>query len=117
MDLACDRELDEALLSLRIDENTDATCDRIWTDEEVSIKSCQIRAEGSGKTVEGKLEDDGKTIRIRGLLANENYSVTVDYDTPDGFLDAVRAPVFRVDLSVPPHGSGREVEREDGDAN
>ena len=102
VDLTCDRELDEALLSLRIDENTDATCDRIWTDEEVSIKSCQIRAEGSGKTVEGKLEDDGKTIRIRGLSANENYSVTVDYDAPDGFLDAVRAPVFRVDLSAPP---------------
>ena len=102
VDLTCDRALDEALLSLRIDENTDATCDRIWTDEEVSIKSCQIRSESSGKTVEGKLEDDGKTIRIRGLSANENYSVTVDYDAPDGFLDAVRAPVFRVDLSVPP---------------
>ena len=102
VDLTCDRALDEALLSLRIDENTDATCDRIWTDEEVSIKSCQIRAEGSGETVDGKLEDDGKTIRIRGLSANENYSVTVDYDAPDGFLDAVRAPVFRVDLSVPP---------------
>ena len=84
----------------------------------MSIKSCQIRAEGSGQIVDGKLEDDGKTIRIRGLSANENYSVTVDYDAPDGFLDAVRAPVFRVELSVPPpRGSGRKVGREDGDAN
>ena len=100
--LACDSDIEAALFSLRIDENTDATCDRIWTDEEVSVKSFRIESEGSDQTGIGRLEDDGKTIRMRGLSANANYSVTVDYDVPDGFSDAVSAPVFRVELHRPP---------------
>ena len=102
IDLACDRQMDEALLRLRIDENTDATCEYIWTDEDVSLKSFKIESDGSGEAPSGEVEGDENVVRIRGLAAKKTYRLTVEYDTPEGFSDAVKDPVFRVELSAPP---------------
>ena len=102
IDLACDRQMDEALLRLRIDENTDATCEYVWTDEDVSLKSFKIESDGSGEAPIGEVKDGENVVRIRGLTAEKTYRLTVEYDAPEGFSEAVREPVFRVELFAPP---------------
>ena len=113
IDLACGEGMDDALMRLRIDENTDATSERIsWPDEDVSLKSFKIESDGSDEAPVSNLEDDGKVVRIRGLSAQKSYRITVEYDTPEGFSEAVREPVFRVELSAPPpRDSGQKVGR------
>ena len=104
--LRCDRAIPEAILSLRLDENTDATCDRIWTDEDVSLKKFDIKPADSNESLEWDWEGDGsggkKRVRILGVSADTEYTATVEYDTPDGFSQVVSAPVFRVELHRPP---------------
>ena len=102
IDLACDRQMDEALLRLRIDENTDATCEYVWTDEDVSLKSFEIESDGSGEVPIGEVKDSENVVRIRGLAAKKTYRLTVEYDAPEGFSEVVREPVFRVELFAPP---------------
>ena len=94
--------MDEALLRLRIDENTDATCEYVWTDEDVSLKSFKIESDGSGEAPIGEVKDGENVVRIRGLAAEKTYRLTVEYDAPEGFSEAVREPVFRVELFAPP---------------
>lgn len=86
----------EVLLKFRIDENTDATSDRLWPDEDVELRSFRATAR-DGTALAGKLEDGNTTIRLRGLTAN-TYTIAIEYVAPAGFDAAVQAPVFRVDL-------------------
>ena len=102
IDLACAERMDDAFLRLRIDENSDATSERIWPDQDVALKSFKIESDGSGESLVGEIQDGGNVVRIRGLDAQKSYRITVEYDTPEGFSEAVREPVFRVELSAPP---------------
>ena len=99
IEIECQEALEEVLLKFRVDENTDATCDRLWPDEEIVLRS--FRATGrDGAELPGELEDGNTTIRLRGLAADA-YKIVIEYEAPAGFDDAVQAPVFRVDLHKP----------------
>lgn len=99
IEIECTEAVEEVLLRFRIDENTDATSDRLWPDEEVELRSfAGSRADGA--PLSGELEDDKKSIRFRGLTAG-TYKIAISYDSPSGFEEAVRSPVFRVDLHKP----------------
>ena len=110
--LGATQSFDEVLLSLRVDENTDATCDRVWPDEDVFFKSFSINARG-GTLPNCKLEPDGRSIRIQGLSAGGDYELEIEYETSQELLAAVGTPVFRVDLQRPQTRS----ERSASDAN
>lgn len=110
--LECNEAFEEVLLRLRIDENSDATCDRVWQDEEVTIRSFHAEDE-NGQVLRGRLQDGGTTIRLSGLMAKTTYRLTLEHDGPSGLREAVRAPVFRIDLHKP-QGA---VERDAGDGD
>ena len=93
--LECAESVAEVLLSLRVDENTDVTCDRIWPDEDVPLRSCRIADES---TVTGRLTEDRRSIRLSGLSSGSVHQLTVEHAIPDELAEIVRAPVFRVEL-------------------
>lgn len=89
----------EVLLRFRIDENADATSDRLWPDEDVVVRSFEA-TDQDGTKLAGDLEDGNRTIRLYGMAASK-YKVTIEYETPLGFDDAVQSPVFRMDFHKP----------------
>lgn len=93
--LECTEPVAEVLLSLRVDENTDVTCDRIWPDEDVPLRSCRIADES---TATGQLTEDRRSIRLSGLSSGSAHRLTVEHAVPDELAETVRAPVFRVEL-------------------
>ena len=93
--LECTESVAEVLLSLRVDENTDVTCDRIWPDEDVPLRSCRIADES---TATGRLTEDRRSIRLSGLSSGSVHRLTVEHAIPDELAETVRAPVFRVEL-------------------
>lgn len=98
IEVECREPVDEVLLRFRIDENADATCDRLWPDEAVVLKAFEATGQGGAKLA-GELEDD-HTVRLRGLTPG-THQVAIEYEVPQGFEDAVQSPVFRVDLHKP----------------
>ena len=89
----------EVLLRFRIDENADATSDRLWPDEDVVVRSFEA-TDQDGMKLTGDLEDGNRTIRLYGMAASK-YKVIIEYETPLGFDDAVQSPVFRMDFYKP----------------
>ena len=84
-------------LSLRVDENVDATCDRIWPDERVTIRSFEVDAKGAQKPIV-EMNEEGDAIRLRRLSSGETYKLTLKHDSLEGLENAVDLPVLRVDL-------------------
>ena len=96
--LTSGQSLDDAVLSLQVDENSDATCDRISLDEAVRLTSVEVRG-GEDRLLETpSVYNNGAGIRIQGLNAGVNYELDVGYSTPEGLDEVVAAPVFRVEL-------------------
>ncbi len=98
--IECSETFDEVLLSLRVDENMDATCDRVWPDERVLLKSFEIEARGVSAP-SSKMEDDKRAIQVRGLSAGTTYNLVLEYEVPEELANLVEVPVFRVDLHSP----------------
>ena len=94
------QSFDEVILSLRVDENTDATCDRVWPDEDVLLTSVNISAPGVAAP-NCHLEPGGRAVRISGLAAGETYQLELEYESSPELVVAVETPVFRVDLQRP----------------
>ena len=99
IEVECEEAVDEVLLRLCIDENTDATCDRLWPEEGIVLRSVEGDGPG-GVALSGQLEDGNTKIRLRALVAGK-YKLSIKYDAPADFDRAVRAPVFRIDLHKP----------------
>ena len=112
IELECSDAFNEVLLRLRIDENTDATCDRVWQEEEVTIRSFEA-LDVEGRELRGQIQDDGTTIRLSGLRAKTIYKLTVEHDVPPGLREAVRTPVVRVDLHRIPTSRERDTSDDD----
>jgi len=110
--LECNEALEEVLLRLRVDENNDATCDRVWQDEEVRIRSFRAEDE-AGEVLRGRVQDGRTTIRLSGLTAKTTYRLTIEHEGPSGLREAVQAPVLRIDLHKPQ--GAVEPDSEDGD--
>ena len=96
--LVSNRLLEDVVMSLRVDENSDATCDRIGPDEDVRLTSVALR-DGAGQLSEApSLFGDGAGVRLQGLEAGVNYELDVMYSVPEGLQESVDTPVFRVEL-------------------
>ena len=102
-------DFQEVWLMLRIDENTDPTCDRIGPDENVIIKSFYIHElNGNVTQPESELIPEGKGVKILGISADAHYEVQVEYETPQELQGVVESPVLRLELRVP---SNSETEK------
>ena len=107
----CDRDFPEAWLTLRVDENSDVTCDRIWGDEDISISSVSMSKTGGGDKLECELMSSGRTVRIKGLRGKETYDLRLGYDAPHELMDTVRFPTFRLELHRPPTPSKPQAKK------
>ena len=93
----------ETRLMLRVDENVDFTCDRIWQDEDVSVKSFQItQTDGQGPSPGSEIIDNGRFVKIHGIAADTDYEVRVEYNAPPELASVVDRPVLRLELHRPP---------------
>ena len=107
--LRCMREVEDAELSLRVDENNDVTCDHLWADERVRIRSARL----AGKPIATRdivpVDGERVAVRLSALAAGQDYRVDVEYEVPDSASTAgIRQPVLRVELvrrSAAPVGS------------
>ena len=116
--LTCERDLPEALLRVRVDENTDFTCDRIWPDEDVSITSFSIKASsGQGAEPTSSVIEDGQTVQVQGISAGTEYEIQVEYDVPQELSNAVGTPVFRLELFRPPSQTNPKGNSQHADGN
>ena len=97
--LRCERDFDETLLVIQVDENMDSTCDRVWKDEEVAIASFNIKPITGVKEVpQWELLGDGKYVRICNIEKSTDYELEIEYEAPDEIVGAVTTPVFRMQL-------------------
>ena len=93
----------ETRLMLRVDENVDFTCDRIWQDEDVSVKSFHItQTDDSSLSPESEIIDNGRFVKIHGIAADTDYEVRIEYNAPPELASVVDRPVLRLELHRPP---------------
>lgn len=107
----CATDFPEAWLTLRVDENSDVTCDRIWRDEDISITSVSISKAGGGDKPECELMYGGRAVRIKGLTGKDTYNLQLAYDAPQDLMDTVRIPTFRLELHRPPTPSSGQSKK------
>ena len=97
-----ERDFPEALFTLNVDENTDFTCDRIWQDDAVSIKSFVIKpVEGTGNSPGCEIASDKSSVKVTNLVAKSNYEIQVEYDSPQELASTVEVPVLRLEMHRP----------------
>ena len=100
--IATDRDFPEAWLTLRIDENADYTCDRIWQDEDVAIGSFGILpSDDSNSAPKCEVMADGRTVKLSDISRNTDYDLKIEYAVPDELTEIVGNPVFRLELYRP----------------
>lgn len=99
IEIVCGEVGDEIMMRLRVDENVDATCERVLQDEYLMIAS--VAVEDATGRIQADIGSDRTEMRLRGVQANTTYRLTVEHDRPAD-LEAVSAPVFRVDLYKAP---------------
>lgn len=92
-----DSDLNEVIFTLRVDENTDFTCDRLWQDDDVAIKSFTMK-DPDGNTANAVIEPDGLGVRVSVLDSGKPYAVQVEYETPQDWANTVGVPVLRLEL-------------------
>ena len=93
---------------VRLDENADSTCDRVWEDEDIALKNFWIASEASGgKVIACTITSDRRWAEIPEIKAGENYSIKIEHaPLPADLVAAVRHPVLRIDLYKPKKSSG-----------
>ena len=107
--IECDQDLQEAWLTLRIDENSDVTCDRIGQDEQATITSVSIKKNSKqGNDPECEITSSGGTVRIKGLSGKETYEIQIGYDAPKDLMETVSTPIFRLELHRPANQSNEK---------
>lgn len=100
--VSSDRDFSEAWLTLRVDENSDFTCDRVWQDEDVTITSFAIgSSESTFPAPTSEIMPGGHAVTVHGIKAKVNYDVTLEIDSPRELADTVGTPVFRMELFRP----------------
>jgi len=97
--LRCTHDSEAIELSLRVDENDEVTCDHLWADERVRIKS----ARHDGKPISRKdfvvVNGQPVAVRLGTLAAGRDYRVDVEYEVPDrSSIAGIHEPVLRVEL-------------------
>lgn len=120
--VTCTADFPETWLTIRVDENTDFTCDRVWQDEDVSIRSFQIAPTNGGSSPpEPEIIDNGRFVKVQGIVANTGYEVQVEYDAPPELFKIVERPVLRLEMHrpapTPPTSQTANDEERTSDAN
>ena len=97
-----DQDFLEAWMTLRVDENADFTCDRVWRDEDVTIRSFAItEKDGTSEAPASEVMSGGQTVKVRGIQAKTDYEIWLEYDAPQELTSTVERPVFRMELYRP----------------
>ena len=92
----------EVWVAFKVDENTDSTCDRVWADEDVTVKSFLIRpVAGKAAPPSWEIVNEGRFVKIQDIAA-ANYEIRVEYAVPAGLAGIVENPVLRMELYHPP---------------
>ena len=99
VEIECDETSQDVLITVRVDENADVTCDRVWPDENVVVKSVKFVGRDYG-SASCSLESS-TAIRLKGLAAKTTYRLSVTCEMPRDLTSAVRTPVLRVDIYRP----------------
>ena len=100
--LSSDQDFPEAWITLRVDENTDFTCDRVWRDEDVSITSFAISAkDGTSTPPTSEVMSGGQAVKVLGIQAKTDYEMRLEYDAPEELTSTVERPVFKMELYRP----------------
>ena len=81
--LRCTHDTEDAELSLRIDENNDVTCDHLWADERVRIRSAWRAGNRFRKKDLVLVDGERVAVRLGALVAGRDYRVDVEYEVPD----------------------------------
>ena len=116
--IASQGDFPETWLILRVDENTDVTCDRIWPDEDVSIASCSVRtADGNKKTLNSEIVSGGRVVKVHGLSGKTTYDLDIAYNTPRELASVVGTPVFRLEIHRPPDPPKTKTREKPQDVN
>ena len=90
--LKCQQNCKDTELCLVVDENSDVTCDRLWSDEHVRLTAVRK----AGKLI--KLGDEATTARLGSLASGTEYDIDVEYKIPDELVSDVGSPVLRIEL-------------------
>lgn len=93
--LRMQQDIDDARLSLRVDENTDVTCDRLWPDDPITITA--VRVIGGPVLWEG----ESTTAALGNLDGGVDHDLDVTFDAPHGTSASVENPVLRVEVVSP----------------
>ena len=112
----------EVWLTIQVDENSDFTCDRIWQDEGVTVKSFRIApADDNDAALTSEITPDGRLVKIRRIAADTEYDVCVEYDLPQELATVVTLPVLRLELHRPTRSQKRQATsqqtEQEGDPN
>ncbi len=89
------QDIDDARLSLRVDENTDVTCDRLWQDDPITITA--VRVIGGPVLWEG----EATSAALGNLEGGIDHDLDVTFDAPHGTAAGVDNPVLRVEVVSP----------------
>lgn len=92
----------EAWVAFKVDENADYTCDRVWADEAVTVKSFLITpVAGNATRPASEIIKEGRFVKIQGIAADANYEIRVEYAVPAELVGIVENPVLRMELYHP----------------
>ena len=101
--VTCNNDFAEAWATFKVDENTDSTCDRIWPDESVAIKSFLIKPTSDNTNQPtSEIIKEGHFVKIQGIVAGANYQIQVEYAIPTELEDIIQNPILRMELRRPP---------------
>ena len=106
--LETQKSCENAELRLRVDENVDATCDRLRRDETATVYLNSAKVDGREVRGDKLVRDKGRIVGVRLGDISENSSVRIDveYEVPDslsvlpGQEPALRVEVFKAPSTI-----------------
>ena len=106
--IECQEICENAELRLLVDENVDATCDRLWQDEVAPVILSEVAVDGqqAGKSRLVKQGGDIVGIRLGNLSPGSSVQVELDYRLPQDFGSlpetepSLRVEVFKAQVEA-----------------
>ena len=90
--LQCERDTEDAQLSLRVDENTDVTCDHLWQDDALTITVV--------RRIDGPViwEGTATAVPLGRLARGVDHDIEVTFEPTGGSAFGLEQPVIRVEV-------------------
>ena len=113
--MECQDSCENAELRLRMDENVDATCDRLRRDEAATVFLSGVKVNGQDVREDKLVRENGRIVGVRlgDIAANASVRVDTEYELPEK-LTAVpgQEPALRVEVFRSPTANARETTSE-----